>query len=90
MILSEARDVSCQLWRVLPWPLALQRGFAIQMAEFVILDLRGILENKRDARTDDQELPRVIFKRNKGKFGKQPAKALNSSITPSRSIRTFC
>lgn len=57
MILSEARDVSCQLLRVPPWPLALQRGFAIKMAEFVILGLRGILENKTDARTDDQELP---------------------------------
>lgn len=89
MILSEARDVSCQLPRVVPWPLALHRGFAIQMAEFVILDLGGILANKRG-------LPEWTtrscqgFKGNKGKFGEQPAKALNSSITPSRSIRTFC
>lgn len=57
MILSEVRDVSCQLWRVLPWPLVPQREFAIKMAEFVILSLRGIFMNKVDPRTDDQESP---------------------------------
>lgn len=56
MILLEARDVSRQPWRVLPWPSSAD-GLQWGWLNYIIPDLRDISESKREARrTDDLEM----------------------------------
>lgn len=90
MILSEARDASCQLWIVLLWPLSLRRGFAIETwPNCNSWSYRNLREQQGCQKNEWPEDAGVILRRIKEDFASSLLRPLILILFPPKIIRIF-